>query len=100
MTAEDGCFAHVIDDGARRLFRVRAEPMEPRAVVGSGDALLAGLVAARYTGGSPEECLRFAVACGAESTQHLGAGRVDPARVERLLSEVSIEPVELEAEVS
>jgi 1-phosphofructokinase/tagatose 6-phosphate kinase len=100
MTADDGCFAQVLEEGAGRLFRVRAEPMEPRAAVGSGDAFLAGYVASRYRGASPEDCLRFAVACGAESTQHFGAGRVDPARVERLLPEVAIEPAELQAEVS
>ena len=33
---------------------------------------------------SPEECLRFGVACGAESTQRLGAGLIDPREVERL----------------
>jgi 1-phosphofructokinase family hexose kinase len=100
MTAGDGCFAHIYDDGALKLFRVRAEPLEPRAVVGSGDAFLAGFISARYTGSPPEECLRYAVACGAESTQHLGAGVVDPARVERLIAEVSVEPAELQAEVS
>jgi 1-phosphofructokinase family hexose kinase len=100
MTAEDGCFAQVLEDGLPRLFRVRAEPLEPRAVVGSGDAFLAGYVSARYNGSSPEGCLRYAVACGAESTQHLGAGVVDPARVERLTTQVTVEPVELPAEVS
>jgi len=49
--------------------------------VGSGDAFLAGYVAARYQGSSPEECLRFGVACGAESTRRLGAGLVAPREV-------------------
>ena len=52
--------------------------------VGSGDAFLAGYVAARYGGRPAEECLRFGVACGAESTQHFGAGVIDPREVERL----------------
>ena len=56
-----------------------APSLEPIAAVGSGDAFLAGYVAGRYDGRSPEECLRFAVACGAESTQHFGAGSIDPA---------------------
>ena len=63
-----------------------APEVEPVATVGSGDAFLAGFVAARYDGRPPEECLRFAVACGAESTQHFGAGSIDPAEVERLLA--------------
>ena len=62
-----------------------APAVEPVATVGSGDAFLAGFVAARYIGRPPEECLRFAVACGAESTQHFGAGAIDPAEVDRLL---------------
>ena len=68
------------------------------ATVGAGDAFLAGSVAARYAGSVPSECLRFGVACGAESTQRLGAGLIDPKGVERLLSEVDVERVETPAE--
>jgi 1-phosphofructokinase/tagatose 6-phosphate kinase len=99
MTTADGCFAQVIEDGGSRLYRARIEPLEPRAEVGSGDAFLAGYVAARYTGSLPSECLRFGVACGAESTQHLGAGLLEPRAVERLVNEVEVEPLELPAEV-
>ena len=67
------------------------EPRETRSTVGSGDAFLAGYVAARYSGSPAEECLRFGVACGAESTQHFGAGVVDPREVERLMPEVEVE---------
>ncbi len=45
------------------------------------------------------ECLRYGVACGAESTQHFGAGLLDPGKVERLLPEVEAERVELRAEI-
>jgi 1-phosphofructokinase/tagatose 6-phosphate kinase len=99
MTAPNGCFAQVLDDGAPRLYRLRLEPLEPVATVGSGDAFLAGYVAARYSGSSPSECLRFGVACGAESTQHVGAGAIDPRAVERLMSDIEVEQVELPAEV-
>jgi len=100
MTTADGCFAQVLEDGGPRLYRVRLDPLEPRATVGSGDAFVAGYVAARYGGGLPEECLRFGVACGAESTQHLGAGVLDPRAAERLMGEIAVEPLELPAEVS
>jgi 1-phosphofructokinase/tagatose 6-phosphate kinase len=100
MTDAGGCVAQVIVDGAPRLFRVVVEPRPVRSTVGSGDAFLAGYVAARYSGSTPEECLRFAVACGAESTEHFGAGTLDPNRVERVMAEVSLEPQELSAEVS
>lgn len=99
MTLPDGCFARMLVDGAPALFRARIEPQEPRAAVGSGDAFLAGYCAARYEQAAPDECLRSAVAAGAESTQHFGAGVVDPQRVERLRAEVNVEPVDLPAEV-
>jgi len=99
MTVSDGCFANVLVDGSPQLFRVRVEPRDPVAAVGSGDAFLAGYVAARYRGEDASECLRFAVACGAESTQRLGAGVIDPRGVERIAPEVVVEAVELPAEV-
>ena len=84
-----------------RLYRVSVPPgvVEPRAAVGSGDAFLAGFVAARYNGRPTAECLAYGVACGAESTQHLGAGVLDPGRVERLLDEIAVERPEMPAEV-
>lgn len=100
MTVPDGCFAQVATpNGGSQLYRVRVEEQEARASVGSGDAFLAGYVACRYSGGTPEECLRFGVACGAESTQHFGAGVIDPNAVERLLGTVEVLPVSLPAEV-
>src|SRR4051794_12126268 len=104
MTMPDGVFARMAPaerGGAPRLYRVRLGEgtIEPRATVGSGDAFLAGFVAARYFGRPTEECLAYGVACGAESTQHLGAGLVDPDRVERLVSDVEVELPELPAEV-
>jgi fructose-1-phosphate kinase PfkB-like protein len=53
-----------------------------------------------YTGHHPAECLRFGVACGAESTQRLGAGLVDPREVERVLDEIDVQRLEAPAEVS
>jgi 1-phosphofructokinase/tagatose 6-phosphate kinase len=100
MTVPDGVFAQVQTENGPQLYRVRVEQQEARAAVGSGDAFLAGYVACRYTGGTPEECLRLGVACGAESTQHFGAGVIDPHSVERLLGAVEVIPVSLPAEVS
>jgi 1-phosphofructokinase family hexose kinase len=100
MTVPDGCFGYVLEDGGSRLYRVRVEPRESRAAVGSGDAFLAGYVSARYTGSPPAECLRFGVACGTESTQHLGAGVIEPREVERIVEETTVEAIELPAEVS
>jgi fructose-1-phosphate kinase PfkB-like protein len=99
MTLPDGCVASVIVDGANVLHRVWVEPRETVAAVGAGDAFLAGYVAAGYTGSPPTERLRFAVACGAESTQRLGAGLIDPKEVERLLGEIEIERLDQPAGV-
>jgi 1-phosphofructokinase family hexose kinase len=99
MTIDDGCFAQTITDGVAHLYRASIEPREPVAAVGSGDAFLAGYVAARYAGSPAEECLRLGVACGAESTGRLGAGLIEPREVERLVSEVVVEPVQIPAEV-
>jgi 1-phosphofructokinase/tagatose 6-phosphate kinase len=92
MTVPDGCVARVQpDDGPPQLLRVSIpEVQEATATIGSGDAFLAGYVAARYSGKPAADCLAYGVACGAESTQHLGAGVVEPEAVQRLLSEVEV----------
>jgi 1-phosphofructokinase family hexose kinase len=99
MTVPDGCYAQVNEDGAPTLYRVRIDEQEARSSIGSGDAFLAGWVAARYGGRSPVECLRYGVACGAESTQHFGAGLLDQGKVEKLLGEVEAERLELRAQI-
>jgi 1-phosphofructokinase/tagatose 6-phosphate kinase len=57
-------------------------------------------VSCRYSGDSTEESLRFGVACGAESTQHFGAGVIDPREVRRLRHEVEVETVSSSAVAS
>jgi len=91
MTLPDGCVACVSAGGERKLLRVWIDPRETVAAVGSGDAFLAGFVASRYEGKPIEECLRFGVACGAESTMRLGAGLIDPKAVERMHQEATVE---------
>ena len=99
MTVEDGCYAYVLEGGASVLYRVRVEEQETRSRIGSGDAFLAGYVASRYSGRATVECLRFGVACGAESTQHFGAGIINPSKVDRLLSEVEAERLDVSAQI-
>jgi 1-phosphofructokinase family hexose kinase len=100
ITLPDGCVAQLAHDGHPWLARARIAEREPVAPVGSGDAFLAGYVAARYEGSSPEDCLRLGVACGADSTGRLGAGIVDPREVERLAAEVEIAELQPAAEVT
>ncbi len=93
MTLQHGCLALTRSGSERTLWSARIDPgvVEARSTVGSGDAFLAGLVSARYSGYDPEQTLRAAVACGAESVQHFGAGVVDPREDHRLLDEVTVE---------
>jgi 1-phosphofructokinase family hexose kinase len=98
MTVRDGCYAQVLEDGPA-TYRVTVPEQEARSRIGSGDAFLAGYVAARYSGGSPVESLSYGVACGAESIQHFGAGLLDPFKVDRLLTEVEAERLQVGAEI-
>jgi len=98
ITVGDGCVASLGSvDGVRTVYRARIEPRAQVAGVGSGDAFLAGYVAALYSGRAAKDRLAFAVACGAESTQHLGAGVVDRREVDRLVGEISITTTAAEA---
>ncbi|HWB68955.1 MAG TPA: 1-phosphofructokinase family hexose kinase [Solirubrobacterales bacterium] len=99
ITRADGCVASVGENAERRFLEVKTEPLDPVSTVGSGDAFLAGYVAALYDGRSPEDCLAYGVACGAESTQHFGAGTVDRNQVERILPSVEVRDLEVPVEV-
>jgi 1-phosphofructokinase/tagatose 6-phosphate kinase len=100
MTLPYGCFAQVVEDGVPTIYRVRVQEQEMRSRIGSGDAFLAGYVAARYMGRAPVDCLSYGVACGAESTKHFGAGLLDPGRVERLLGQVDAERLPVPAQIA
>jgi 1-phosphofructokinase family hexose kinase len=99
ITRPDGCVAVVGAGAERRIVEVRTRPLEAVSTVGSGDAFLAGYAAALYDGREPQDCLAYGVACGAESTQHFGAGTVERRGVERLLAEVEVRDLEVHAEV-
>jgi 1-phosphofructokinase/tagatose 6-phosphate kinase len=90
ITHERGCVASLLEGAERRSYEARAPSLEPVAAVGAGDAFLAGFTAARFEGLPPQECVRFAVACGAESTQHFGAGSIDPDEVSRLAEGIDV----------
>ena len=80
MTLPDGCFAQVLVDGQPRLKRARIEPREPIAKSGSGDAFLAGYLAARYEGRAarPVPALRRGLRGGVHRTARRRPDR--PAR--------------------
>ncbi len=99
ITMPNGCVAVVGEGPEQRMLEVTVDPLDPISTVGSGDAFVAGYMAALYDGKSPERCLSYGVACGAESTQHLGAGWLDRQRVESLLDQVHVRQVETPAGV-
>jgi 1-phosphofructokinase/tagatose 6-phosphate kinase len=92
VTTGDGAWV-VLDDDPDNTLRVTAPAQDPISTVGSGDALVAGFVTARYIGLESEAALRYAVACGAESTQHFGAGTLDRDAVDHLIDKVEISMV-------
>jgi 1-phosphofructokinase family hexose kinase len=94
ITRGDGCFARIREDRQVRRFLVTAPRLEPVSAVGSGDVLIAGLLAARLEDKSPDESLRLAVAAGAASTLEVGAGRFDAREAARMLGAVTLEELQ------
>jgi 1-phosphofructokinase family hexose kinase len=99
ITRPEGCVAILSENGSPHRYEAEIEPLDPVSGVGSGDCFLAGYAAARYEGASARECLAYGVACGAESTQHFGAGAVNAREAERLLPRVEVREVDVPAGV-
>ena len=99
VTMAEGCVAKLLNDGEPLLVKATVPTQDVRSAIGSGDAFLAGYVASRYAGGEALECIRQAVACGAESTRHFGAGILDPAGVHELAAVVSVRALSVSAAV-
>ena len=96
ITKEDGCVALFREDRSELRLDATVQRLEPIAKVGSGDALLAGFIAARVSGKGMEDAVRAGVATGAASVLEAGAGRFDAREASRLTSLVEarhLEPV-------
>ena len=95
ITRPDGCVASLADD-ERRISTSRSPPRSSSRSRRSAPATLSSPATSRpATRARPRGLPRLGVACGAESTQHFGAGVVDPGEVERIRSRVEV--AELEA---
>ena len=90
ITLESGCYARIHEDRTARLLKAVAPQIDAVSPVGTGDVLLAGFLAARSEGRSPEDALRSAVAAGAASTLEVGAGRFDPRQAGQLVGDVEV----------
>ncbi len=94
ITLENGCFALLRTGRKTRRMRAFAPRVDPLSGVGSGDVLLAQLLAALVEERSPDYAIRLAVAAGAASVRAVGAGRFDPQLAATL--EPDIELAELQ----
>ncbi len=96
-----GVICGVVTDGPNpalvqiRGKRFRVIPPAIKAVnpIGSGDSLLAGLVDAWLAGTDSEPMIRRAMGCAAANAVVWDAGAIEPEQVERLASEVILEPI-------
>ena len=68
---------------------VTPPPLEVVSTVGSGDSLLAGLLAGLLRGYTLDEALRLGVACGAADALTIGGGLIDHPDLPRLLAETT-----------
>ena len=96
-----GVICGVVTDGPNpalvqvRDKRYRAIPpaIKPVNPIGSGDSLLSGLVDAWLAGTDTEPMIRHAMGCAAANAVVWDAGAIEPEQVERLASEVILEPI-------
>lgn len=61
-----------------------------KATIGCGDSAMAGFAMAVQRGDSPEDALRFALACGTANALTEGAGCLNKADVARLMNEIRV----------
>jgi 1-phosphofructokinase/tagatose 6-phosphate kinase len=94
ITQESGCFALLREERTVKRLQAVAPQVEAISTVGSGDVLLAGFLAARYSDKPIEEALRSAVGAGAASTLEIGAGRFDPRAAGRMAGTVEVAELE------
>ena len=95
ISEPSGCYALVREDRQTRRFHAVAPRVEPVSVVGAGDVLLAGYLAARFSEQPVDDALRAAVAAATASTLEVGAGRFDLREASRLQGGVQVRNIEL-----
>jgi 1-phosphofructokinase family hexose kinase len=88
-----GADGAVAIDGDGGAFRVAAPAVRGPYPVGSGDAFLAGLAVGRLRAAPFVEALQLAGAAAAANALRRGAGRLDPADVERMAGSIDVEPI-------
>ena len=80
-----------VGEGAeRRLLEIHTEPLEPVSTVGSGDAFVAGYVAARYEGRARRSASPTASPAGPSRPSTSAPAPLDRDQVERLVDQVGV----------
>ena len=72
---------------------IRPPQIEVVNTVGSGDAMVAGLVSATVNGLDIQQRLRWAVAAGTANAATFGIGRCTHAQIERLVAQTELTPL-------
>ena len=89
-----GCVARFQVGRRQRVFRASIAPLESVvSTVGSGDALIAGFISARFRRLELPDCLKHALAAGAANTQRYGAGVLDGTLAAQLLDNTDVEEI-------
>jgi 1-phosphofructokinase/tagatose 6-phosphate kinase len=89
-----GAFALIREERRTQRFEARIPSVEAVAPAGTGDAMLAGYLAARAAEESAPDAIRAAVATGAAATLALGGGRFEQRDISRLGASVEVTAVE------
>ncbi len=77
--------------GEGKFHRFRPPRVETLNPIGSGDCLAAGVAHAVVKGSTALDAIRLGMACGAENARTLLPGTMEPAGVEELLPQVTVE---------
>jgi 6-phosphofructokinase 2 len=72
------------------VWRGLAPPVKVRSTVGSGDSMLAGLIAALTRGDEPEQALRLGLACGSATAAQPGTEIFEAARLPDLMRQARV----------
>ncbi|MCL5285147.1 MAG: 1-phosphofructokinase family hexose kinase [Nitrospirae bacterium] len=79
--------------GTEGSFLAKSPPVTVRCTVGSGDSMVAGLIASLSRGESAGEALRLAVACGSGTAAQPGTAIFTADQIRELLPRTSVTPL-------
>lgn len=94
ITTDEGCVARIRRGKAASYYQARHEPLELLSAIGATDVFIAGYMAALLDEKRVEDCLRQGLATKLANHRILGAGKFEPADVQRCLQAVSVEELQ------